>query len=293
MRFLFALLLLLLSACAPIVQFPAASPHLNLQGPPPDVVVIAVSGRCGPPCLAPRDNWDYLASRGTLDAVADAIAEQGYSVQVASYAGSALATYKSIKVGGEQHGYAALVRDFTQMKAEWFGKPHAPRLVLLGHSHGSVWLHHLARVNPYIPFALQIDLDGICASWTLDHRRTLEQEKIDLPGDPLAINACEGVNVAGKTKSAKDVVWPNVQRNLEIQSKRLPARISDSGGFYLNYLFDLAPNLRPDGSSSGIERYISPREDHSAISYPNSDAIQWVLEKTRSIVKEWQVQDGR
>lgn len=284
-----ALLYLLpaLVGCAPIIPSTATSKHLDLNSPPPDVVIFAMSGRCTQPCRAPRDNYDYLASRGTVDILAKTLEAQGLSVQVASYADNSLATYQPLKVATEQHGYAALKSDFNRMKAQWFGKPNAPRIVLLGHSHGSVWLHHLVQLNPYVPFALQIDLDGICASWSLDHAANLSTQPVDSPGEPRAIDACNVVRAGNVTVRGKDIVMPNVAYDLEVQSKRLPNRTSQSGGLLVNYTFDYTPNVRLDGSSKGIELFISPREDHSAVSYPNSDAMTWILQRTREISKDW------
>lgn len=283
----FLFLLPALVGCAPILPQAATSKHLDLQGPPPDVVILAMSGRCSQPCRAPRDNYDYLASRGTVDILAKALEAQGLSVQVASYADNSLESYQPLKVATVQHGYAALKSDFNRMRAQWFGKPTAPRIVLLGHSHGSVWLHHLAQVNPYVPFALQIDLDGVCASWSLDHATNLAVQPVDSPGEPRAIDACNVVRAGNVNVRGKDIVLPNVAYDLEVQSKRLPKRPSESGGLLVNYTFDYTPNVRPDGSSKGIEMFISAREDHSAVSYPNSDAMKWVLERTREITKDW------
>ena len=291
-------LAVLLVGCRPLVPLVAHSDPLNTAGPPPDVVVLAMSGRCGPPCKAPRDSWDYLSSRGTLDAVASAIAAQGYTVQVAGYADNALESFQPLKVSTPQRGYAALAKDFARMKSAWFGpspqgKSHAPRLVLLGHSHGSVWLHYLAQTNPDVPFALQIDLDGICASWNLDHGQDLAAHPVEQAGQPKAIDACDLRRVGKGQMRGKDIVWPNVAINLEVQSKRLPSGLSDSGGFYINYIFEVTPNMRPDGSTDGVERYISWREDHSAVTYPNSDAMKWALRRTAEIAAGWKLQDRR
>lgn len=309
-------LAVLLVGCRPLVPLMAHTDPLNTAGPPPDVVVLAMSGRCGPPCRAPRDNWDYLSSRGTLDAVAGAIAAQGYTVQVAGYADNALESFQPLKVSTTQRGYAALAKDFARIKAAWLNsggpeplpadqlaqrpsvqgkltqsKPHQPRIVLLGHSHGSVWLHYLAQTNPDVPFALQIDLDGICASWNLDHGVDLAAHPVEQKGQPKAIDACDLRRIGNGQMRGKDIVWPNVAIDLEVQSKRLPSGLSDSGGFYINYLFEVTPNMRPDGTTTGIERYISWREDHSAVTYPNSDAMKWVLRRTAEIAAGWKLQD--
>lgn len=287
-------LLLGLVACTPLyVVHPARTPALNLQGPPPDVVIFSMSGRCAPPCLAPRDNWDYLGSRGTLDRLADVFTAAGYRVQVSGYASNAAATFSSEYIGGPQRGYEALRSDFARVAQTWMKAARPPRLVLLGHSQGSVWLHHLARVNPYVPVALQVDLDGICVAWKSDFGDGI-RELGDVYGDePSPLQACDAFTVAGRTVGAKDIVWPNVALDLEVQSKRLPARPGVSGGWPVNYLFEVTPNVRLDGTRTGIERFISSREDHSAISFPNSDALAWVAGKAAAIAQQWQAEDAR
>ncbi|WP_019010066.1 hypothetical protein [Deinococcus aquatilis] len=293
LRFFF--LLLLLSACAPITVHTGRSAALNLAGPPPDVVILSVSGRCGPPCSAPRDNWDYLSSRGTLDAVADAVAAAGLTVQVAGYASNAAVQFDSLQVQAPQRGFGALLADFERLKNGWLKGPTPPRVVLLGHSQGVAWLHYLTRVYPEVTFALQIDLDGICTAWRADHAAGIRGLPVPPDGLPSAISACDSLSVPGVPLLArgslisKDVVWPNVAVNLEVQSKRLPARTNGSG-LLINYLFDLSRNARLDGSAAGIQTYVSAREDHSAVSYPGSDALNWVLARIRPMAQDWKAQ---
>lgn len=287
-------LLLGLVACTPLyVVHPARTPALNLQGPPPDVVIFSMSGRCGPPCLAPRDNWDYLGSRGTLDRLADVFTAAGYRVQVSGYASNAAATFSSEYIGGPQRGYEALRSDFARVAQTWMKAARPPRLVLLGHSQGSVWLHHLARVHPSVPVALQVDLDGICVAWKSDFGDGIRELGSVYGDEPSPLQACDAFTVAGRTVGAKDIVWPNVALDLEVQSKRLPARPGVSGGWPVNYLFEVTPNVRLDGTRTGIERFISSREDHSAISFPNSDALAWVAGKAAAIAQQWQAEDAR
>lgn len=291
---LLLLSVLALAGCAPLrVVHPARTPALNLNGPPPDVVILSMSGRCTPPCLAPRDNYDYLGTRGTLDRLAEVFTAAGYRVQVLGYASNPAATFSSQYIGGAQQGYEALREDFARLVRTWMRSARPPRLVLLGHSQGSVWLHHLTRVNPYVPVALQIDLDGICVAWKSDFGAGIQALGAVYGNEPSPLDACNAFPVAGRTVAAKDIVWPNVALNLEVQSKRLPARPTVSGGYLVNYLFDATPNLRLDGTRSGIQRLISPREDHSAISYPNSDALEWVAARAAEIARQWRGEDRR
>lgn len=287
----------LLGGCAPELLRPTQTPALDTTGPAPDVLLVSVSGRCGPPCQAPYDNWDYLSARGTPDAVAGVLGAQGLRVEVAGYASGAPLAWTSRKAPGVQRGYAALLRDMAAVQAAWFSpesraaEVRPPRLVLLGHSQGSVWLHHFVQTHPELPVALQIDLDGICIAWALDHGPELAATRLDPPGQPRAADACDLRRAAGRQVRGKDLVWPSVQRNLEVQSKRLPSGLSAGGGLVVNYLFELTPNIRPDGSSAGIERFVSAREDHSAVSYPGSDALAWVLRRTAAIAASWKTPD--
>lgn len=282
----------LLSACAPLSWRPGKSPALDLNAAPPDVVLLSVSGRCGPPCAAPRDDWDSLTPRGTVDAVADALAATGLSVQVGGYASNANEIFFSKQVLAFQPGFGALVRDLDRMKSTWLAGPNPPRLVLLGHSQGVIWTHYLTRIYPDVPFSLLIDLDGSCTFWGADRAtdRPLIPLNYPAPGQPKPAQACDNLSTPAGTLRGKDVVWPNVERNLEVQSKRLPARTSPAGGLPVNYLFDLTRNARPDGSRTGIETFISVREDHSAVSHPNSDALRWVSEHAAQLALSWKLQ---
>ncbi|GGK16342.1 hypothetical protein GCM10008955_07190 [Deinococcus malanensis] len=280
------------AGCAPrIMSVPAArTSSLNLDGPAPDVVVLGMSGRCGPPCRAPRDNRDVLSARGTLDAVADSIAAAGYRVQVAGYASHPGANFSSPYVQPQQRGFGGLWADVQRMRATWLRAPRPPRLVLLGHSQGGPWLHYLSRVTPDVPYALQIDLDSICVTWKGDFTDLIAENPLPavLPS-PLA--ACENMDTPVGRRNAKDIVWPNVARNLEVQSKRLPARPGEAGGVYLNYLFEVTPNIRPDSSTTGIERFVAWKEDHSAVSAPGSESLTWVTIRTNDLARTWKSED--
>lgn len=275
--------LLLVTACTPtIVLNPTRTAPLQLAGDAPDVVILSVSGRCTMPCGGPRDNWAYLGSRGTVDRVAREFESAGLTVQAGSYASNPLDRFTSSQINAEQRGYAALLADLDTLRGRWAG-PDAPRLVLLGHSQGAVWLHQLTRDRADVPFDVQIDLDSICLGWKSDFGPLIR------PADPFSpLNACDPMIVAGKNVNAKDVVWPNVARGIEVQSKRLPRR-GAANGFAVNYLFEVEGNVRLDGSTRGLTRFVSPREDHSAITYANSDAMAWVAAQLRDLTREWAV----
>ncbi|MBB5375113.1 hypothetical protein HNQ07_000557 [Deinococcus metalli] len=280
--------LLWLSGCAPhwLVR-DTRTAALDLAGRAPDVVILGVSGRCSPPCVAPRDNWDYLSSRGTLDAVADVYAAAGYRVEVAGFASHPAASHTSPYLPRPQSGYEALVAAVSRMRATWLRSGMPPRVVLVAHSHGVAWAHLLTRTFPEVAFTAQVDLDGMCVAWRSDYGAAVRALPPAAPDEPQLLDACDAVSITGRTVPLKDVVWPNVALNLEVQSKRLPARTSASGGLPVNYLFELARNTRLDGTATGIQHFLSVREDHSAISYPNSDALAWVTARLRDQMQAW------
>lgn len=282
-----------LTACQPRIQImPYRTTPLTFTGPAPDVVILSMSGRCTQPCVAPRDNYDYLSSRGTLDLLADTFAVQGYAVQAKGYAANAAAEFKSPYIRQPQWGYATLRADLAEIRRNWLKPGGHTRVVLLGHSHGATWLHYFSRVNQDIPIALQIDLDSICFAWASDFRREISKLDWNTWNEPSPLEACATMRVAGRNVQAKDIVWPNVQRHLEVQSKRFPARPTAAGGLPVNYMFELSTNTRLDGTQAGLQVFLSRREDHSAVTYPNSEAMAWVTEQTKQIIQDWKRQDG-
>ncbi|AWN21868.1 hypothetical protein DKM44_00310 [Deinococcus irradiatisoli] len=282
-----------LSACAPLpsldpVEFQAPLPSSLSRFPlrpagSPDVLIFGISGRCGPPCQAPDDNWDYLSERGTLQAVAEVFTHRGLKVQVEGYAERITTDFTSRRSKLPQRGILDLLSDYQRLTSWWvLGRRNPAQVVLVGHSHGAVWAHYLTTLFGQVPVAALIDLDANCAAWNVDHSaETVAATSALWKGDPQRspLLACSSAVVEGQTVRLKDLVWPNVALNLEVQSKRWPGRSAESPGWYINYLFDLTPNQRPDGSTAGIQTFVSAGEDHSAVSYPRSQALNWVWEQ--------------
>ncbi len=287
----------LVSACAPLpslspVEFQPPTPGSLSRLPPrpkgsPDVLIFGVSGRCGPPCQAPDDNWDYLTERGTLEAVAQVFRQRGLKVQVEGYAERVATEFTSRRSKLPQRGILDLLGDYQRLTGAWvLGRRNPARVVLVGHSHGAVWAHYLTTLFGQVPVAALIDLDANCVAWNVDHSaETLAATSALWRSDPQRspLLACSSAVVDGQTVRLKDLVWPNVALNLEVQSKRLPKSSATSPGLYVNYLFDLTPNSRPDGSTVGIETFVAVREDHSAVAYPYSQAMGWVREQLQAL----------
>ncbi|WP_420595491.1 hypothetical protein [Deinococcus sp.] len=292
-------LLLALAGCAPLITLrtatfappnvPAGSlsaitparPGPLLPRPPnsPDVLIFGISGRCGPPCQAPVDSWDYLSERGTMNAIAEVFTGRGLKVQVSGYAERITNDFMSRRSKLPQHGILDLISDYQRLTGEWaVGWRNPARVIVVGHSHGAVWAHYLTALYPQVPVAALVDLDANCLAWNADHG-----SEVQLIGSALTrggallspLQACDSVLVKQRRVSLKDVVWPNVAENIEVQSKRWPAPPSNSPGLYFNYLFELSSNVRLDGSKTGITTFVSVREDHGAVTYPSSQAVLW------------------
>ncbi|GEM89862.1 lysophospholipase [Oceanithermus desulfurans] len=232
---------------------------------PPAVVIFAVSGRCGIHCNAPDDNHEYLTGAGTVEALANAFRRHRFSVYTLAYRAH-LKTAPARGPGGKpQYGFLQLEADFDLVQRNW---PHTRR-VLVGHSHGVNWTHNLLRLHPEWTVDYLIDLDGVCDRWEEDnaayfaaYERAARKKRWQ--ADPARSCRVEAVPVAGGKRlfDVKDVAYPGAAYNLEVRT-RTPS------------LHDAVPNRRPDGSTLGIETFVTG-ENHSAILVPGSQALAWV-----------------
>ena len=268
----------------------------------PDVLLLAVSGRCPPNCLAPDDNIDYLTPRGTVQAVVSALEAQGLSVvsyAVAAHLGQHTPRTISQAQVGAGRSVAASQDGFLQLEArlntaytDWIRERSNPtRIVLLAHSHGVVWTHALVRAHPEVPIATMIDLDGVCDFWETDNRRQVRAYVSQLGRNPWGFNLsdpCGSVRVGNVRYDLKDVVYPNVAVNLEVQSQRLVGR--EGGSVITNFPFDGLQNVRSDGSRTGLLMFRSAGETHSSVSKPGSRAFAWVSAQLGSLSASWKGQ---
>lgn len=288
-----------LCACAPT----ATLKPLEFQQPPvqqladlplrpeysPDVLIFSISGRCGPPCQAPQDSWDYIGERGALNKLVAMFEQHGLKVQVESYAERITTNFTSRRSKLPQRGILDLLTDYQTLTDAWvLNKRNPAKVIVLGHSHGAVWAHYLTTVFDKVPVAALVDLDANCAAWNADHSPEMVAAQTALWSDDKVMSpllACDSMLLSARKVRLKDVVWPNVELNFEVQSKRWPAQTRNSLGLYVNYLFELTPNQRPDGSKNGITTFVSLHEDHSAVAYPKSQALDWVTQQLSKV--EW------
>ncbi len=284
--------LALLAACVPAPPQPGLRPAGS-----PDVVVIGFAGRCaslpvvGDGCNPPFDNYGYLDDlvfprshrpRQTAQAVLEAFRRLGYSVEYFD-ASAFLYAHTSGISRQQEPGYLEAQGYLRRVYAYWMrGLRNPTRVVLLAHSHGTVWASLLAWNHPEVRFDYAIYLDAICSFWDADNLRNnrIVQEYYDPRGlrrpfplnDDEASQPCKALWVPGLSnrQDLNDVVPPNVRLGLEVVS-RPPLHLPP-----LNFIHDDDPDYRPDGSRVGLLRFRSG-EDHSGVTARDSDAMQWVV----------------
>ncbi len=247
----------------------------------PDVVILSFSGHCGVFCPT-TDTWAYLDEAtkltggvGVLDAVRAAYLEQGLSVEVFSVS-SFVTAHVSGHTGKIEPGYLQAQAYLDHVKRDWIeGVSNPTHVVLLGHSHGTVWATLLAMNNLDVTFDTLISLDGICWLWWAKHkgyiRDTFTRGVWPIPfpldqGDPCGTLAVPGQD---HRMDINDVVPANVIYGLEVRTRfRLLS-------FDPNVLYDDDPNLRINGSGANLWG-IRAGEAHSTLGRSYNEAAAWV-----------------
>lgn len=246
----------------------------------PDVVVIAFSGHCGLVCHT-RNTWSYLdsASEATggvavLDSVAGAYANLGAEVETFSASSFVTAHYSLISEELEP-GYLQAQAYLDEVKRDGIdGFSDPTRVVLLAHSHGTVWASLLALNNLDVTFDAFISLDAICWQWWGRHKGFISEEYLGSPwalpfpldqGDP-----CGSFEVPGMGRmDINDVVSANVIFGLEVRTNSRLFSLDP------NFLADDEPNVRINGTTTNIWG-IEARETHSDLGRYYNTSIAWV-----------------
>lgn len=79
----------------------------------------------------------------------------------------------------------------------------------------------------------------------------------------------------------KNVTYPNLRHNLEAQSKRVFSGLRLQGEVVppqgeRNFAYDYTNNKRLEGSSTGINSFVSRSERHGQVDEVGSSALTWV-----------------
>jgi hypothetical protein len=280
MRLTLVSLLLLVAGCggsgAPSSTTLPAGRHLRSMAAP-DVVLVSVSGRtfdvaifCPPDCNEP-----YLADAGdAAEAVEFDLTSRGLSVEHLPFI-AALENYDDDDDGefDDRFGYLQLVADLEWIQQNWIdGAADPTRIVILAHSHGTVWAHIACSVLPQVSVEVLISLDGVCLQWADDHAASIGAYYANF-GNPWSwdISApCDRWSVPGVVdpQDTEDIVFDNVVAHLEVRS---------NGAF--PFIRDEQINHRPDGTQDDIFRFDSSNDSHSEVHAPSRESMLWVLDR--------------
>lgn len=256
----------------------------------PDWAIYSVSGHCVTSCFGSEDNPEYLEAQGTLGFVVSTMQGEGYSVESFAYADE---FYNKDNNSNELEpgqgnpttfGFLQLLEDLEAVRDDWVSDFDNPtRVMFLGHSHGTVWVHTAVYIMDDLDIEMVIDLDGVVSNWEQEVFLTgIGDDWADVITDyggswPFDIahprDAWNVPGVSGAQDTEDTLPNHNVTRNLEVQSDPF-----SSGGLY-----DDDDNHRLNGSTSGIHRHSSSSEDHGEVAEPNSTAMNWVRQRLRSL----------
>ncbi|GGL17488.1 hypothetical protein GCM10010844_40390 [Deinococcus radiotolerans] len=250
--------------------------------------MIGLSGKClkdaadqwcwnlVPSSLTPlntANNFNYLEQRQTLAAVVRAVEKNGWTARAMGYAASLNdRTNTSSGVLATHRGYLSLVSDLqTIVRRDMQGVRNPSRLIVVGHSHGTVWSHLLTALSPALPIEIQVDLDGVCAYWQTDNEGDFRQAGLGDLLDFERVCRTRSSALGGDASDLQNVVFGNVRYNLDVHSSDLA-------------LFDGTDNTRPDGSRAGIFSAAFP-ENHSDVTWPTSATMTWVLQGVTNLTR--------
>lgn len=246
----------------------------------PDLVIMAFSGHCGLVCHT-RNTWSYLDSASeetggvaVLDSIAGAYENLGLEVETFS-ASSFVTAHFSLISQELEPGYLQAQAYLDEVKRESItGFADPTRVVLVGHSHGTVWASLLALNNLDVTFDAFVALDAICWQWWGRHKGFISQAYLESPwplpfpldqGDP-----CGSFEVPGAGRmNINDVVSANVIFGLEARTNSRLFSLDP------NFLADDVPNLRINGAGTNIWG-IEARETHSDLGRYYNTSIAWV-----------------
>lgn len=249
----------------------------------PDIALITVSGHCFTDC-APEYNDEYLLAQGAASAALQTFESRGLSTLAIGFADS-FYSWVDEDDNPLALGFLDLLDVLEEIHALWIsGFRNPTRLIVMAHSHGTVWAHTALMVLEMegypVPVDVLIDLDGISPEWESDpffvgdnwaaviadyNAETGTTWPFDIG------NAADAWNVPGQEylQDIEDLVPNSVLINLEIWSDSL-------------VLTDTQPNHRRDGSRADIYGFGSAY-DHSNVWRPGSDAYPFIDESFRII----------
>jgi hypothetical protein len=258
----------------------------------PDYLVISVSGHCFLSDCPPESySPEYLERGGSLEAIASMVAADGNEVHYISY-GDSLYTYRP-EDGWDPgvYGFLDLTEDLAWVYENWIeGVSNPTQLIVIAHSHGTVWSHTALHLMPEVPVLLLVDLDGESLGWESDSwtlntlgddwaSETAEFYEANRSDWPMSVfwsfdiwNAANSWDIPGmaELQDVEDVVPHNVVVNVETASTS-------------SVLQDAEWNHRPDGSQTDIYRFQAEFDEHHEVDDLGSETMDWLLERLYGI----------
>lgn len=248
----------------------------------PDLIIFAFSGHCGIVCNT-RDTKSYLdtASESTggvavLDGIVRAYEQLGFENIDTFTLSSFVTAHYSQSSGKIEAGYLQAQAYLDEIKSELItGYVNPTRVVLLAHSHGTVWASLLAMNNLDVTFDAFISLDAICWMWWAKHREFIYETFVNGPwtipfpldqGDP-----CGTMQIPGQRHRANinDVVPANVIYGLEVRTAFRLLSLDP------NVLADDDINVRINGTDTNLWGVVA-KESHSNLGKYYNESIGWV-----------------
>ena len=257
-----------------------AGPQIDFNPRPadaPDFVVFGVSGHCLGGCPSSY-NPEYLLSEGTLDVVMDALDGNGWTAQCQGYGDS---LYTIVNEDDEilVRGFLEMVRVMGTVRREWIeGFDNPTKVIVVAHSHGTVWAHSALFLEDQLPVEILVDLDGESLGWesdswsldTIGDDWTAEIDEYAAEWNPDwwfdVANPADSWNIPGLSslQDIEDVVPDSVLLNIEAASHTLVVQ-------------DGEPNHRLDGTTEGIFRNQFD-QGHGSIDNPGGAAMNFVAD---------------
>jgi hypothetical protein len=245
----------------------------------PDFLILNFSGHCfeflG---LLPCDgNPEYLKTSGASVQVQNVIEHYGYTATQVYYADE---FYD--REYDQRKGFLHAFNDAEWVMENWISDFDNPtKIIVLGHSHGTVWAHALLFNLPEFPVDILIDLDGVSLGWESpiglpvlnegdDWWDVVENYNDSNPSRDWALPywwyAADAWDIPGQSspQDLEDIVPESVWLNIEVKALRT-----------VEYPNDDANNHRPDGSTDNIWTKQST-EDHANVDEHPSDAMDFV-----------------
>jgi hypothetical protein len=269
----------------------ARVPHLRPPGIP-DVLVVAVSGHCNPATCGTYPNIEYLGRDGIPAAIARSLLERGGVVEQFLVTDNFYDVPAAAALPGTPaaRGFLSLLNALRTARDVYVSDWDNPtRIIVVAHSHGTVWshlaLHVLESEGAPIPVDLLVDLDAVSNGWQAkaafgfgDAWGAVIQDYtirtgVSWPFAPW--NVVDAFTVAGVVgaQDIEDITPFSALNNLEVWA-------ATSG------LVPGAPdrdvNHRVDGSTEGVLLFRSV-QSHNGTAEPGSDSITTTADVVRAL----------